>query len=210
MPVRNLEASSDPRSVAETIVAAHPNLLAPNLVSKNQVERLIRKLVEHHKKKPAGEKAAASKAGGKASRSEEAPAPLPSLASAPSHSKPSPSSTAAAASSPPKATAGAAATAAAALSVAFAAGAAAVDISAGEDGDLNKVSEEELKAAKAAMELDFERHALRPGDANYVHDKRVMPPSEEELESNAWDDEIEDVELEEEPSLKDLLKDLEM
>ena len=57
MPVRNLEASSDPRSVAETIVAAHPNLLAPNLVSKNQVERLIRKLVEHHKKKPAGEKA---------------------------------------------------------------------------------------------------------------------------------------------------------
>ena len=38
-----------------------------------------------------------------------------------------------------------------------------------DDGrDLNKASEDDLKAAKAAMEVDFERHALKPGDAQWV------------------------------------------
>ena len=63
-------------------------------------------------------------------------------------------------------------------------------------GDLNHASEEELEAAKAAMEFDFARAALKPGDVGYVHDKRVAAP--DELESNDWDDEIEDFDTEEE------------
>ena len=34
----------------------------------------------------------------------------------------------------------------------------------GEGGDLNKVDEDALKAAKAAMQVDFEKNAVRPGD----------------------------------------------
>ena len=75
--------------------------------------------------------------------------------------------------------------------------------------DLNKVSDHELQAAKHAMARDFDRHALRPGDDGYVHDKRVAPPAAHELESNDWDAEIEDVELENDPSLKELLAELE-
>ena len=66
-----------------------------------------------------------------------------------------------------------------------------------DERDLNKASEEELKAAKAAMEQDFERKALKPGDAGYVHDKRVTAP-EGELETNDWDDEIEDFDTDDE------------
>lgn len=40
--------------------------------------------------------------------------------------------------------------------------------------DLNRVSEEELKRAKEAMNATFEAHALKPGDPGYVHDKVVI------------------------------------
>ena len=36
-----------------------------------------------------------------------------------------------------------------------------------------QVSAEVLAERKAAMELDFERNRLKPGDAGYEHDKRV-------------------------------------
>ena len=76
-------------------------------------------------------------------------------------------------------------------------------------GDLNKASDEEVKAAKAAMAVDFDKHALKPGDAGYVHDKRVEIPPDEELEDNEWDDEMESMVLDEEPSLRDMLRELE-
>ena len=39
--------------------------------------------------------------------------------------------------------------------------------------DLNKVDEDVLKQAKALMEEDFSQNAVKPGDAEYVYDKRV-------------------------------------
>ena len=39
--------------------------------------------------------------------------------------------------------------------------------------DLNKVSEEELKNAKAQMEIVYNTHRLKPDDERYVYDKRV-------------------------------------
>lgn len=39
--------------------------------------------------------------------------------------------------------------------------------------DLNRVSEEELRRAKEAMNATFEANALKPGDPGYVHDKAV-------------------------------------
>ena len=53
MPIRQLTATSDPHAVANAIIEAHPSLLAPNLVSNNQMVRLIKKLVEHKAAKAA-------------------------------------------------------------------------------------------------------------------------------------------------------------
>jgi hypothetical protein len=39
--------------------------------------------------------------------------------------------------------------------------------------DLNKVSDEELKKAKAQMEIVYNLHRLKPDDERYVYDKRV-------------------------------------
>lgn len=39
--------------------------------------------------------------------------------------------------------------------------------------DLNRVSEEELAAAKAEMDVDFERNRLKPGDPGFEYDKQV-------------------------------------
>ena len=47
-----------------------------------------------------------------------------------------------------------------------------------DEGDLNAVSDADLIAAKAAMEVTFQRSALRPGDPGYVHDKRVDAPAQ--------------------------------
>ncbi|GFR46471.1 hypothetical protein Agub_g8048 [Astrephomene gubernaculifera] len=54
------------------------------------------------------------------------------------------------------------------------------------DLDLNKVTEVELKMAKAAMEQDFRKNQLRPGDPGYEYDKQedFGPP----VEPNDWDD----------------------
>lgn len=173
MPVRHLTPTSDPLKVAEKIVQAHPNLLAPHLVSTSQVERLIRKLVEQQKRdamlgaadKPASSEAAAALAS------------APAAPAAPSASAPS--------------------------------GSSAPGGLQWSERDLNKASDEEVQAAKASMTLDFEKHALRPGDTAYVHDKRVEVPPEDELEDNDWDDEMESCVLDDEPSLKDMLRELE-
>src|SRR5690349_1668769 len=42
-----------------------------------------------------------------------------------------------------------------------------------EDRDLNRVSPEELTAAKAKMNETFEKNRKKVGDAGFVYDKRV-------------------------------------
>ena len=55
--------------------------------------------------------------------------------------------------------------------------------------DLNKASDEELKAAKDRMSVEFEKRRLRPDDPNYVWDKQVdFKPQE----PSDWDEEDDD------------------
>ncbi|EFJ50604.1 hypothetical protein VOLCADRAFT_103821 [Volvox carteri f. nagariensis] len=67
--------------------------------------------------------------------------------------------------------------------------------------DLNKVTEVELRLAKQAMESDFKKNQLKPGDPGYVYDKQedFGPPTE----INDWDDSEDDEEAEasEEPEV---------
>ena len=55
-------------------------------------------------------------------------------------------------------------------------------------GDLNRVSEKELAAAKASMEETFEKHAMRPGEVGYEYDRRV---DFEPVEASGWDEDDE-------------------
>ncbi|KAL1495962.1 hypothetical protein AB1Y20_014603 [Prymnesium parvum] len=71
--------------------------------------------------------------------------------------------------------------------------------------DLNKVDPEVLARKKAAMEVDFERNRLRPGDEGFTYDKRV--DFDGDKESNDWDDELEDFESSED-EIGDLLRGL--
>ncbi|GIL47416.1 hypothetical protein Vafri_4238 [Volvox africanus] len=68
-----------------------------------------------------------------------------------------------------------------------------------DDMDLNKVTEVELKLAKQAMEADFQKNQLRPGDPGYVYDKQEEfgPPTE----VNDWDDSDDENGLSEEPEV---------
>ncbi|KAJ3165109.1 hypothetical protein HDU88_004828 [Geranomyces variabilis] len=52
--------------------------------------------------------------------------------------------------------------------------------------DLNKVSEDELKCAKQAMNADFEKNRLKPGDKGFAYDvqKSFGPPTD----PNDWDE----------------------
>ncbi len=56
----------------------------------------------------------------------------------------------------------------------------------GNIGDLQTVGPAALQAAKAKMEVVFEAHRLKPGDAGFVYDKRTefMPSAQSE-----WDEE---------------------
>eukprot|EP00877_Chromochloris_zofingiensis_P012246 jgi/Chrzof1/7275/Cz02g17140.t1 len=56
--------------------------------------------------------------------------------------------------------------------------------------DLNKVSDYELKLAKAQMDQQYLQHLLRPGDPAYVYDKQVeFAPGNQH---NDWDDDDDD------------------
>ncbi|KXZ49924.1 hypothetical protein GPECTOR_19g375 [Gonium pectorale] len=69
-----------------------------------------------------------------------------------------------------------------------------------DDLDLNKVTEVELRMAKAAMENDFRKNQLKPGDPGYVYDKQedFGPPTED----NDWDEsDEEEAEPSEEPEV---------
>lgn len=65
----------------------------------------------------------------------------------------------------------------------------------GDDLDLNRVEETELEKYKTLMEQEFERNAIRPGDANWQHDVQVdFGEAEEDC---GWDEEDEEVDDEE-------------
>jgi hypothetical protein len=53
-------------------------------------------------------------------------------------------------------------------------------------GDLQRAGPAALQAAKAKMDVVFEAHRLRPGEAGYEYDKReAFQPSE----TSEWDEE---------------------
>ena len=196
MPVRHLSASSDARTVAESIIKAHPSLLAPHLVSLSQVEGLMRRLIEHRASEArhaAAGSGSSSRAPRKRAARHERDGDIRVSVSAETHlASPLSLRTCVLSAAPPHQQRSAA-DSAEALGRGETSGAGAED-----ERDLNKASEDELKAAKAAMERGFERVALKPGDMGYVHDKRVAAPADGELEANDWDDEIEDFDTEDE------------
>ena len=56
------------------------------------------------------------------------------------------------------------------------------------DEDLNKLGDHELNQRKAAMDIDFEKHRLKPGDDGFEYDKEVDFDDVGKIESG-WDDE---------------------
>ena len=193
MPVRHLQADSDPSQLAQQIIAAHPTLLSPQQISAAQITRLMGKLVAH-KQQQQQQPQRQGQPLDQQQQEQTAPQPRQEQEQGRQQQQSDAASAAAAVESswPRSEPAAAAGSAGAAL---------------GDGGDLNKVSEDELKAAKAAMEVDFKKNALRPGDEGYVYDKRVERPSGE-LEANDWDDELEDFETDDEDDklLAELLK----
>ena len=58
--------------------------------------------------------------------------------------------------------------------------------------DLNRVSQEDLKAAKAAMDTDFLKNRVKPGDENYEFDKRVEFVQADNSDDDSWDESSEE------------------
>lgn len=55
--------------------------------------------------------------------------------------------------------------------------------------DLNKATDDELTAAKRAMDASFDKAAVKPGDPTFEYDKRAS--FDEAVESSSWDEENE-------------------
>lgn len=54
---------------------------------------------------------------------------------------------------------------------------------------MNKLSDAELKAHKAAMEVKFKKNNVKKGDPGFKYDKRVnYEYKPEEAEENSWDE----------------------
>lgn len=55
--------------------------------------------------------------------------------------------------------------------------------------DLNKLSDEELKAHKAAMEVNFQKNNIKKGDPGFQYDKRVdFKYNAAQAEDDSWDE----------------------
>ena len=55
--------------------------------------------------------------------------------------------------------------------------------------DLNKLGDEELKAHKAAMEVNFQKNNIRKGDPGFQYDKRVdFKYNAAEAQDDSWDE----------------------
>ena len=58
---------------------------------------------------------------------------------------------------------------------------------------MNKLSDAELKAHKKAMDVGFEKNAIKKGDAGFQYDKRVnFKYKAEEALDNSWDEDDEE------------------
>ena len=54
---------------------------------------------------------------------------------------------------------------------------------------MNKLTDVELKAHKAAMDVDFAKNTVKKGDAGFQYDKRVnFSHKAEEALDNSWDE----------------------
>ena len=51
MPVREVQADSDIAELTDRLAEAHPTLLAPHVVSQEQLQRLVAKLIAHEKRR---------------------------------------------------------------------------------------------------------------------------------------------------------------
>ena len=55
--------------------------------------------------------------------------------------------------------------------------------------DLKKLTDTELKAHKAAMEVMFQKNAVKKGDPGFQYDKRIdFKYTAEEVADNSWDE----------------------
>ena len=65
-----------------------------------------------------------------------------------------------------------------------------LDVDIGEDVDLNRATDVELKMAKQKMDENFSKNRLKPGDPGFEYDKQVEfgPPTAK----NEWDDDDDD------------------
>ena len=60
--------------------------------------------------------------------------------------------------------------------------------------DLNKCTDEELAAHKAAMDVKFMKNSVRPGDPGYKYDVRVKHEyNADDALDNSWDEDDEEV-----------------
>jgi len=60
--------------------------------------------------------------------------------------------------------------------------------------DLNKCTDDELKAHKAAMDKKYQANQVRPGDAGYKYDTRVKYEYDaDQADDNSWDEDDEEV-----------------
>jgi hypothetical protein len=53
--------------------------------------------------------------------------------------------------------------------------------------DMNKLDDQELNERKAAMDIDFEKHRVKPGDADFEYNKEIEFADTGNIES-AWDE----------------------
>ncbi len=221
MPIRHLSQDSDPAAMAKRLSDDNPLLLAPSIVSAQQLRSLIAKLVDNLGSQAPGPSMAplpasptiVSRASPGRAPLKVPPAALPTSERSASWQPPGgwlPRSAAAAPTD--EAVAASAAlpplqdnlrrdraldpvtTAAAPKAAAHAADAATAPPPCGASsdvGDLNRVSADDLAAHKATMERTFQANAVKPGDLSYVHDKRV-DFSAGIKSKNEWDDDIDD------------------
>ena len=60
--------------------------------------------------------------------------------------------------------------------------------------NLNKLDEEELKKHKKAMDTDFVKNRLRPGDPGFKYDSRKeFSYNADEADDNSWDESDEEI-----------------
>uniref|UniRef100_A0A6P8IKQ6 Centrosomal protein of 19 kDa n=1 Tax=Actinia tenebrosa TaxID=6105 RepID=A0A6P8IKQ6_ACTTE len=63
-----------------------------------------------------------------------------------------------------------------------------INVKLNPDEDMNKLDDERLRQRKAAMDIDFEKNRIKPGDDDFMYDKEIEFPDTGKVESG-WDEE---------------------